>query len=106
MSVNIGVTLYHAKWCKHCKNFMPEWDKFKNYIDTKHNTSKINYSQFEDGEMSRSTNHTINGNPIGGFPTLKITVTNNGKTKEFEYQGKRRASELQEFIKIIENREK
>lgn len=97
MSVKIDGTLYHAKWCGHCKAFMPEWESFKNKlksINNKHKNITITTHEYEDSQLSRDTPATINGSPIRGFPTLKITITQNGKTKEIDYAGKRNAKEL------------
>lgn len=101
MSITIDGTLFHAKWCGHCKNFMPEWTKFKNKIANiggKHNNINITTHEFEDKELSREKPVTINGKPIEGFPTIKITITKNGRTREIDYEGKRKADELFWFI--------
>lgn len=101
MSITIDGTLYHAKWCGHCRNFLPEWEKFKEQVEAiggKHGNIKITTHEFEDTQLSRDKPVTINGQPIGGFPTLKITVKQNGKTKEIDYAGKRKAKELFWYI--------
>lgn len=101
MSITIDGTLYHARWCGHCRNFLPEWEKFKNQIKSIngiHNNIKITTHEFEDTQISRDKPATINGQPIAGFPTLKITITKNGKTKEIDYEGKRNAKELFWYI--------
>jgi len=101
MSVTIDGTLYHAKWCGHCIKFIPEWEKFKTEIKKINGVYKnitITTHEFEDSQLSRENPATINGKEIAGFPTLKITVTKNGKTKEIDYAGKRNAKELFWFI--------
>jgi hypothetical protein len=80
---------------------MPEWNAFKRQVQAiggKHGNIKITTHEYEDTQLSRDKPVTINGEPIGGFPTLKITVTQNGKTKEIDYAGKRNAKELFWFI--------
>lgn len=101
MSISIDGTLYHAKWCGHCRNFMPEWKKFKQQIEAIGGTYKgitITTHEYEDKQLSRSKPVTINDIPIGGFPTLKITIMQNGEKKEIDYAGKRTAKELFFYI--------
>jgi thiol-disulfide isomerase/thioredoxin len=96
MSVTIDGTLYHASWCGHCKNFLPEWNKFKQQIQSlngKHKGIRITTHEYEDKNLPVD-GATIKGEQIKGYPTLKITVTQNGKSNEIEYEGKRNAKEL------------
>lgn len=111
MSVNIKATLYHAKWCGHCKNFLPEWSSFASDVDKKkikHKGAAFSHEAFEESELRNDKTKddaTINGEPVRGFPTIKISVSSNGKTKEFEYDGKRRSSELASYMKVLASRE-
>ena len=109
MTIKIKTTLYHAEWCGHCKNFMPEWAKFVENVKNgtvKHPKAKFECDQFEDRELTKENEATVNGAPIRGFPTVKIAVINSeGKTKEFEYDGKRKSDELSTFILIVADRE-
>ena len=93
MSANI--TLYHATWCGHCISFLPEWEKIK-----KEKSDKISFNEYESEEVE-AKNATIDGKPLQGFPSIKITFKDsNGKnTKEIDYVGKRRKEEILDFVK-------
>lgn len=75
--MNTKITLYHANWCGHCKNFMPQWDALTKLLD-KHN---ISYEDFEDARDGDE----INKANIVGFPTIRITKDDN----HYEYNGER-----------------
>ena len=75
--MNTKVTLYHANWCGHCKNFMPQWNALTKLLDQ----HQISYEDFED---SRDAN-AVNAANIVGFPTIKITKNN----QEYDYNGER-----------------
>jgi thiol-disulfide isomerase/thioredoxin len=108
MVVKITATLYHADWCGHCKTFLPEWQQFTKNLQggmIKHNNATFHSEQYEDKEITRKNiSATINGQPIRGFPTIKISINENGKIKEFDYQGKRKATELATFLKVVADR--
>lgn len=87
MKSSTKVTLYYSNGCIHCVNFKPEWNNFRQLVD-KQNLN-IEYKEYEGGELSGKW-PTINGQPIQGFPTLKLEV--NGK--EFEYDGERTAKAI------------
>ena len=70
------VTLFHANWCGHCKNFMPTWNELKNDLDN----MGIEHAEYE----SADTN-VMKENIISGYPTIKIS---NGNSNE-EYNGSR-----------------
>ena len=74
---NTKITLYHADWCGHCKNFLPNWNALTKYFDS-HN---IKHEDFED-----SRDHdVVESAGIQGFPTIRISK--NGK--EYDYHGDR-----------------
>jgi thiol-disulfide isomerase/thioredoxin len=85
----VKVILFHAKWCGHCLNFQPDWEKLKKNITNKN----IEFIDYEDKliEKLNDDEKTINGNKIAGFPTIKIIVSDdkNNKIKEYEYAKKR-----------------
>lgn len=76
------ITLYHAKWCHHCKTFKPVWDSLKQYFD-KHN---IIYKDYED---SLNPN-IIKKDNIQYFPTIIIEKDN----IKYEYNGDKSADGL------------
>jgi thiol-disulfide isomerase/thioredoxin len=95
--ISIKTTLYYANWCGHCKRFEPEWDKFSEQINDMGNKigkSDITVDKIEDNKISQGS-VLINGKEIRGYPTVKISVSDDkGKTVEYEYAGKRDAKSL------------
>src|SRR3989338_7362967 len=91
--MDIKVTLYHADWCGHCKQFMPEWNKFANEYKTLNESDfKIEHDSIESGS---GANETINNEPIKGYPTIKLSVTvNKNFSKEYEYIRERNSKSL------------
>lgn len=94
----VDVILYYADWCGHCKAFKPQWEEFKRMVDNlktkKLKTDsgvgvELTVKEYESANIPANDN-TINGEPINGFPTIKVRVDN----REFEYMGKRDAKEL------------
>ena len=75
--MNTKVTLYHANWCGHCKNFMPQWNALTKTLEK----NNISYEDFEDSRDSE----LINSANIVGFPTIRITKNDT----EYEYNGDR-----------------
>lgn len=71
------ISLYHANWCGHCKNFMPQWNALTKFLD-KYN---ISHEEFEDSKDKDA----IDQANIAGFPTIKISKNN----QEYDYQGER-----------------
>ena len=85
----IQITLYHAKWCGHCVNFMPIWETMKS---NPKNKKKINFVAVEDTELNiMSAGSKPN---IEGFPTIKINI----KGKEHNYNGSRNEKDIFEHI--------
>jgi len=110
MSLNIKTTLYHADWCGHCQNFMSEWESLAADMDKKkikHNNVNFSYAAFEETALkeSKEDDATVNGEPVRGYPTIKISIEKNGNKKEFEYNGKRRKDEIASYLKVLASRE-
>lgn len=82
-----SIVLYHLPGCVHCKNMMPEWDKFarQHQNDQSIDIKKVNSDKHPD-EAQRLG--------IKGFPT--IVLFRNGR--HTVYKGERGASALKEFI--------
>jgi len=78
----VKITLYHANWCGHCKNFIPQWNALTKFFD-EHN---ISYDDFED---KRNSNE-IQEAGIQGFPTIRINKNGN----EYDYNGPRTADAI------------
>ena len=92
MSKFANITLYHAKWCGHCVSFMPEWNKL-----TAKKIKNVTFNSY-DSENEEAKSATINGDALKGFPTIKVTINDNGEKTEIDYMGKRRADEIINFI--------
>jgi thiol-disulfide isomerase/thioredoxin len=89
--MSINVTLYHANWCGHCQEFMPEWKNFEKKIKSNGN---VKIQAIEESTLSRDNMPKINGKDIRGFPTIKISKGN----KEIDYNGERTANALSEYL--------
>jgi thiol-disulfide isomerase/thioredoxin len=92
---NIVGTLYYANWCGHCKTFKPEWEQLKQQVGA---NSNIKLEEFEDQQLGPNQ-ALINGQPIRGYPTLKIKVSSANKSTEYEYDGKRNANSILYHLK-------
>jgi protein disulfide-isomerase A6 len=80
--------LFHADWCGHCQNFMPNFDKFSNNI----NKSKLNILKFN----ADTDQNTIKSFNINGFPTVLLHDPN---SKRFiQYTGDRSITDLVKFV--------
>lgn len=98
MTTYVDVTLFHADWCGHCKNFRPEWQSLKDKISKeKNNNLKLTTHEYKDNDLPPE-GATINGKEIDGYPTIKVTVTKGTNKKEIDYQGKRVANELYYYL--------
>ena len=97
MSLKINITTFFMTGCGHCVQFEPEWEKLKKAIDTDKKYTNYSHNEYNatDNETQKAT---INGESLKGFPTIKITLNKNGKTKEIDYIGKRRSAEIIDFI--------
>ena len=89
----IKIILFHADWCGHCIDFMPEWKTMKS--NTKAH-KYIDFIQYEYATIKNLDNSikTINGKQIDGFPTLKIIIND----VEFNYSGNRNRDDIYKFV--------
>jgi thiol-disulfide isomerase/thioredoxin len=79
------ITFYHAVWCPHCVVMQPEWKKFKESVG-----GSIIVKEVEESSMSKE-----DANKIQGFPSIKITDTNNNV---YDYNGKRNSRDLKDHV--------
>ena len=87
----VYVTLFHASWCGHCKDFLPTWDEIKKTESTK---KSFVFAEYESKEIPDGDEGKINGNEIQGFPTLKIVINE----EEYEYDGERNLSGIVDYV--------
>ena len=80
------MVLFHMNGCGHCKNMMPEWNKFQSSFKKQ----GITVSKVEKDENPKAMEQL----GIQGFPT--IMLLNNGK-KVKDYQGDRTADAFKNF---------
>lgn len=89
---------FYTTWCPHCKTARPEWDKFKENINTNGGHSsgvKINFIEV-DCEKDASTAEKFN---VTGYPTIKI----NYNDSSVEYDAKPQQDTLQQFLDSVLN---
>jgi len=80
------ITLFHASWCGHCKNFLPEWEKLQE-LSKSLQIETVDYEVTNNKEIMQKAG-------IKGYPTIRITNNNN----EYDYHGERTATDiLKEF---------
>ncbi len=98
---NVKVTLFHASWCKHCTNFLPEWEKLKKLITGKKYPSNISIEleDFEDSLLNNNKNidQTIGNEEFSGYPTIRIRINNN-KEHDINYTMERTAEKILQCI--------
>ena len=80
-------TLFHWKDCGHCKNMMPEWDKFHSANNTAIKTSKVE----KDDNPTLLKKYNINS-----FPTI-LLLDDAGQVIE-TYKGERTKDAFTSFI--------
>ena len=79
------VTLYKAKWCGHCNDFMPEWQQLEK-IASENGIQTVLYDVDENKTEVEEAQ-------VGGFPTIKI----DGE----EYNGKRSVDAILTAVKKL-----
>lgn len=80
-------TLFYWKDCGHCKNMMPEWDKFMK----SNNNQGVKVNKIEKDENPG----LMDKMGVSGFPT--ILLTKNGEVVK-PYEGERTAEAFQSFV--------
>lgn len=84
------IVLYYASWCGHCKQLLPEWDKFEEFGKNKMTNIKVTKINCED-----ENEKICSQKEIKGYPTIRLYPKNK---PEIEYSGERNQDKLIEFI--------
>merc|ERR1711937_509509 len=85
-----GLVLYHATWCGHCKEMLPEWKKLEERCE---NNKKLNIASINEDYKDHISEKIKQ--PIEGYPSIHFI--NNGKLKK-EYSGQRNNNAFMEFL--------
>ena len=85
------VILFHWKDCGHCKQMMPEWQRF---VKLNANNKKVKIETVEKDDAPE----LIQKYNVQGFPTI-IAINDGKKIKEFE--GERTVDDLQRFANSV-----
>lgn len=88
---------FYTTWCPHCKTAKPEWDKFKEDLNTNGHSSGVNLNFIEvDCEKDPTTTEKFK---VTGYPTIKIHYNNN----TVEYDAKPELGTLHQFLDSVLN---
>jgi len=94
----VTITLFHAKWCGHCVDFMPTWEKMKSIANANEN---IEFNSYEDSSIDKLPEkiRTFEGEDIKthGFPTIKISFNN----EEYLYEGRRTINDIFKYVRDL-----
>lgn len=90
-----ATVLFHAPWCPHCVNFMPEFEKFCKKNDNCHT-----YDMAAKADVLKSTPQLQSTHmAIAGYPTvIMFSKQHNGG---FVYNGPRNESSLQASLNAL-----
>ena len=95
--INIEVIYYFMEHCHFCKEFNSTWEQIVNLFNKKKN---IKLKKIDKRNMT--SEDTINGERISGFPTIKIIATKYQKTgivvSEAEYTSSRTFEKLSTYL--------
>lgn len=83
------ISFYHWEQCVHCKNFQPEWEKFKTMVSEQ----QLDYI-VADYEVTKDYEH-IRERGINAFPTITL----NDEEVKFENSENRNADFLMNYVK-------
>lgn len=84
------VVLYHAKWCPHCVNFLPVFDKLAKMNHNNASFAKIEYAHHNDQSLGFTPN-------VAAYPTIKLHSNNN--VVATRTGGSNDTSELTRFVR-------
>lgn len=81
---NPKLIAFTAKWCGHCTNFMPLYNKMKKY-----HSKKIDFINYDSEDKDKMKKYNITG-----YPTLYLEH----KNKLVEYSGNRSEKDILDFV--------
>ena len=91
----IKITLYHAKWCGHCVDFLPLWNKMSSDSEALKN---IEFKSYEESEINNlpEIDRSYDGVDVRsfGYPAIKISIND----QDYMYEGKRTSEKIYTFI--------
>ena len=90
-----AVVALHANWCGHCKNLVPEWNKFYDLKVSGVDAFAIDHGAGKDHVVSDFKNKF--GFQSKGFPTIIKLNKANESYKIQEFEGSRTAESLKSF---------
>jgi protein disulfide-isomerase-like protein len=94
-----AMVLFHAPWCGHCKNFMPEWDQISSEAESKLDESTTVVLKVDCGDSQNNSTHAeiMEKYGIKGYPTI-MTFDETGN--HVEYEGERNKAGIFGFFGI------
>lgn len=93
---NKTILLVYSNSCGHCKDFMPEWHKFKN-DNTFLNKNNINVIDIETQTYDKLIKLFTDLPVVDGVPSIYL-LTNNNIKNYISYNGERNSQSIKEFI--------
>lgn len=87
------MALFYAPWCPHCKNMMPEWDKFKqSYMQKGGNVKIVSVDCDKYSDMGKKFG-------VQSFPTIYFLPKGlNDPSARVEYKGDRSGEAFLAFV--------
>jgi thiol-disulfide isomerase/thioredoxin len=93
---NKTILLVYSNSCGHCKDFMPEWHKFKN-DNTFLNKNNINVIDIESETYDNLIKLFTDLPVVVGVPSIYL-LTNDNIKNYVSYDGERNSQSIKEFI--------
>ena len=91
------VVLFHADWCGHCKNFVPQWDKLTSSWENQESDVKIMKVECVKPNEKKEHSEIMEKYNIKGYPT--ILIFDNGS--HTEYTGDRDIVSISNYLKTL-----
>ena len=93
---NKTILLVYSNSCGHCKDFMPEWHKFKN-DNTFLNKNNINVIDIESQTYDKLIKLFTELPVVDGVPSIYL-LTNDNIKNYISYNGERNSQSIKDFI--------